>query len=108
MKDNKHIKSFNEATENLNISDVIGNKNDWLKDWKVIDLREVIKEIGGVRWDKHPVQKEWEYQIQERSKGNDRGNLEWVGDNEKTPLINEFLLSRGFKKGDEVIYWVCW
>jgi hypothetical protein len=23
MKDNKHIKSFNEATENLNISDVI-------------------------------------------------------------------------------------
>jgi hypothetical protein len=58
---------------------VIGSKNDWLKDWKVIDLREVIKEIGGVHWDKHPVQKEWEYQIQERSKGNDRGNLElWL------------------------------
>jgi len=25
MKDNKHIKSFNEATENLNISDVSGS-----------------------------------------------------------------------------------
>ena len=105
--EHNRIKRFNENSE-LNISDVSDSKNDWLKNWKVIDLREVIKEIGGVRWDKHPVQKEWEYQILERSKGNDRGNLEWVGDNEKTPLINEFLLSRGFKKGDKVIYWVCW
>ena len=27
MKNNKHIKSFNEATENLNISDVISRFN---------------------------------------------------------------------------------
>ena len=31
MKDKKHIKSFNEATENLNISDVIGSSTDWDK-----------------------------------------------------------------------------
>lgn len=89
----------------MNISDIIDSKNDWLKDWKVIDLIRVVEEIGGDRWDKHPVQKEWAYQIQERSKGNDRGSLDWVGDIKKTPLINEFLLSRGFKKGDKVIYW---
>ena len=31
MKNKKHIKSFNEATENLNISDVIGRFFDWDK-----------------------------------------------------------------------------
>lgn len=31
MKDKRHIKSFNEATENLNISDVIGSSFDWDK-----------------------------------------------------------------------------
>ncbi len=31
MKDKKHIKSFNEAEENLNISDVIGSSTDWDK-----------------------------------------------------------------------------
>jgi len=44
MKDNKHIKSFNEATENLNISDVRSSddtitltKNEletFLQDWE--------------------------------------------------------------------------
>lgn len=90
----------------MNISDVSDSKNDWLKEWKVIDLLEVIKEISGGDYN-HPVQKEWEYQIEERCKGNDSGNLEWVGENDKTPLINEFLLSRGFKKDEKVIYWVC-
>jgi hypothetical protein len=82
--------------------------NKWLKDWKVINLREVVKEIGGVHWDKHPVQKEWAYHITERSRGNDKGNLEWVGDDENTPLINKFLLSKGFKKGEQIIYYVSW
>jgi hypothetical protein len=103
-KDNKSTELDN-TDKKLNLSDV--SKNDWLKDWKVIDLLEVIKEISGGDHN-HPVQREWEYQIQKRSKGNDRGNLEWVGDNEKTPLINEFLLSRGFEKDEKVIYWICW
>ena len=34
MKDKKYIKSFNEATENLNISDVISSKNMWLEKLK--------------------------------------------------------------------------
>ena len=31
MKDKRHIKSFNEATENLNISDVMNSKNQYNK-----------------------------------------------------------------------------
>jgi hypothetical protein len=95
---NKYIKKFNEQSDD----------NNWLTDWKVIDLLEVVKKIGGENWHNHPVQKEWEYQIIERNKGNNRGTLEWVGDNEKTPLINKFLLSQGFKKSDKVIYWISW
>jgi hypothetical protein len=41
MKDLKHIKSFNEATENLNISDVISSEKineDYFKDEKIIEL----------------------------------------------------------------------
>jgi hypothetical protein len=32
MKDNKHIKSFNEATENLNISDVMSKLKSRLRE----------------------------------------------------------------------------
>ena len=41
MKDNKHIKSFNEASENLNISDVISSKtkNEILNLIKSLDDR---------------------------------------------------------------------
>ncbi len=40
MKDNKHIKSFNEATENLNISDVISRLE------KIYDERFFIQAYG--------------------------------------------------------------
>ena len=49
-----------------------------------------------------------QYQIENRSKGNDRANLEWVGDNEETPIINKYLLNCGFNKDDKVLFWVCW
>jgi hypothetical protein len=83
-------------------------KNKWNMNTKVINLREVIKEIGGPRWDLHPVYEEWKYQVLNRCKGNDSANLEWVGDEERTPLINKFLLSNGFKKGEEVLYFISW
>ncbi len=105
--ENNRIKRFNENSE-LNISDVSDSKNDWLMPWKVIDLREVCKKIAGGDFDKHPVYKEWRHQVLERSKGNDRGNLEWVGQSENTPLINNFLLENGFEKNEMVIYWICW
>ena len=72
----------------------------------MICLNFVMKIANGDR--KHPVWEEKKYQILERSKGNDRANLEWIGDNEKTPIINEFLLNCGFNEKDEVLFWVCW
>ncbi len=74
----------------------------------MIDLLELCDEIAnGDR--KHPVMKEKKYQMQVRcGRVNDRANLEWVGDNENTPIINEYLLNCGFNKGDEVLFWVCW
>ena len=42
MKNNKHIKSFNEATENLNISDV--------SDSNVKKLKSIISELPKMRW----------------------------------------------------------
>lgn len=80
----------------------------WLENWRVIDLLELVKEIGGENYQKHKVYKEWQYQIENRGRGNDVANLEWVGQNKKTPLINEFLLSNGFKKDEMVLFWVCW
>lgn len=82
--------------------------NKWLPNWRVIDLRKLVKEIGGEDWHNHPVQKEWQYQVTERGKGNDTANLEWVGQSKETPLINEFLLSHGFEKDEMVLYWICW
>ena len=108
----QHIDKFNKfrltESENLNISDVSDSEKDWLMPWKVIDLREVCKKIANGDFDKHPVYQEWRYQVLERSKGNDRGNLEWVGNNEKTPLINNFLLENGFEKDEMIIYYVTW
>jgi len=78
------------------------------ENWKVINLLRVCQEIGGEDFEEHKVYKEWEYQMENRSMGNDRANFEEVGINKKTPLINEFLLANGFKKGEEVLYWVCW
>lgn len=99
------IKYFNTFELNENNS----TNDKWLKPWRVIDLREVCQEISGKNsFDKHPIYKEWEYQIHNRSKGNDKANLEWVGANEKTPLINDFLLKNGFEKDEMVMYWVCW
>ena len=83
-------------------------ENLWSKSWRVIDLLELVKEIGGLDYRNHDVYKEWEYQIENGGRGNDLANLEWVGDNEKTPIINKFLLSNGFKKGEKVLFWVCW
>jgi len=82
--------------------------NNWEKDWRVIDLLELVKKIGGTDYHNHDVHKEWEYQIQNRGRGNDLANLEWVGENGDTPLINEYLLSNGYKKGEKVLFWVCW
>jgi hypothetical protein len=91
MKETR-IKRFNENSE-LNISDVRSSKNTWLEEWKVIDLLELVSEIAGdVDLEKHPVYEEWQYQVRVRGKGNDSGNLEWVGQNKKTPLINNFYL----------------
>lgn len=39
MKDLKHIKSFNESTENLNISDISGSE----KLYSVDDIHKIIK-----------------------------------------------------------------
>ena len=80
---------------------------NFIKKWEVIDLLQLCKEIANGN-EKRPVYKEWEYQIVERSKGNDRANLEWVGDNENTPIINEYLLDCGFNKGDKILFWVSW
>ena len=65
-------------------------------------------EIGGDDYDHHPIYKEWKYYIERRSIGNDSAKLEWIGSDKKTPLINEYLLSNRFNKGEEVLYWVCW
>ena len=63
MKDNKHIQSFNEHVENLNISDVMKRiseleieyynlEDDWLKDksFKKLDrkyeIQKVFSELG--------------------------------------------------------------
>ena len=43
MKDKRHIKSFNEATENLNISDVMNSKK--IKFNLCIDVEELINFI---------------------------------------------------------------
>lgn len=76
------------------------------KKWEVIDLVELCDIISnGNR--KHPVYKEQQYQIFERSKGNDTANLEWIGHNENTPIINEYLLNCGYNVGDKVLFWVC-
>ena len=90
----KHLKLF-ESTDS------------WIKNWRVIDLRSLVKEIGGENWHEHEIVNEWKYQFEERSKHNDSANLEWVGDNPDTPIINEYLLSHGFKKGEMVLFWVC-
>jgi hypothetical protein len=96
-------------SKHLNISDVRSSKNTWLEEWKVIDLLELVSEIaGGVDLEEHPVYEEWEYQVQVRGKGNDSGNLEWVGQNKKTPLINNFLLNNGFKQDEKVIFYLSW
>ncbi len=42
MKDKRHIKSFNEATENLNISDVMNCKN---QNNKVFEDEEALGDI---------------------------------------------------------------
>ena len=79
---------------------------NFIKKWKVIDLLELCNEIAnGNR--KHPVYKE-EYQIVKKAKGNNRVNLECVGDNENTPIINEYLLNCGFNKGDTILFWISW
>lgn len=48
-----------------------------VKNWAVIDLLELCDEISKGD-NNHPVMKEKQYQIENRSKGNDRANLEWV------------------------------
>lgn len=80
--------------------------NQWLKDWKVIDLLDLVEEISGN--DKsHPVYNEWEYQIQNGGR-NSAGTLSWVGEDEGTPIINQFLLENGFTKGERIMFWVSW
>ena len=51
--------------------------NNWLKNWVTIDLLDLIQEIGGgdKTFRKHPVYKEWQYIIEENSKGNGSGIL---------------------------------
>lgn len=80
----------------------------WKKNWKVIDLLELVKEIGGANYHNHPVYDEWRHFIEERSQGNDKGILEWIGNDDNMPLINEFLLNNGFESGEKAIIWVCW
>jgi hypothetical protein len=58
MKDKKHIKSFNEATENLNISDV--------SDSKLYTRSEVIKLIQDFYIDKN----KWDYNNDQPNKLN--------------------------------------
>jgi hypothetical protein len=58
MKDKKHIKSFNEATENLNISDV--------SDSKLYTRSEVIKLIQDFYIDKN----KWDYNNDQPTKLN--------------------------------------
>jgi hypothetical protein len=108
MKDLKHIKRFNESEENLNISDVSDSENDFIMG-RVIDLRKVCSKIANnFNFDSHPIYQEWRYHLDERCNGNDSGNLEWVGNDGRTPLINKFLLNNGFKKGEQIIYYVSW
>ena len=58
MKDKRHIKSFNEATENLNISDV--------SDSKLYTRSEVIKLIQDFYIDKN----KWDYNNDQPNKLN--------------------------------------
>jgi hypothetical protein len=46
MKDKRHIKSFNEATENLNISDVSGSKVILYEYDTESLITEVIRRLG--------------------------------------------------------------
>jgi hypothetical protein len=108
MKDLKHIRRFNESEENLNISDVSDSENDFIMG-RVIDLRKVCSKIANnFDFDSHPIYQEWRYHLDERCNGNNSGNLEWVGHDDRTPLINKFLLNNGFKKGEQIIYYVWW
>lgn len=96
------IKKFNQINEEFDIN--------WEKDWKVIDLLFLLHKIGGGvdNYREHPVAEEWDYYREERLKRNDTGCLEWVGEDENTPLINKFLLEQGYEKGSKIIYWVSW
>jgi hypothetical protein len=49
MKDKRHIKSFNEATENLNISDVMKRIND---------LKDEYERIRNYEYDKYDGERE--------------------------------------------------
>ena len=87
----------------------MSDNTNWLKPWRTIDILQLCKTIAG-RSDiyYHPVGKEWEYYIEERAKGNDRAIIECIGSDDKTPLINAYLLANGFTKNETVLYWVCW
>ena len=108
MKGDKHIQSFNEHQENLNIPDVSDSKNDWFLG-KAVYLRNVCSKIcGDFDFSNHHVYKEWRYLLDEKCKGNDTGILSWVNRDIKTPLINKFLLHNGFYDGEPIIYFIRW
>lgn len=78
---------------------------DWMVTLKVIDLTEVCRRIAGGKFDDHQVYGEWKHQWN-RTNGDNKGTLEWVGDNQDTPLINDFLLLNGLKEKEPVIFFI--
>jgi len=107
----KHLKTpqqLNEASENLNISDVSDSKNDWLLG-RAVYLRNVCSKIcGDFDFSNHHVYREWRYLLDEKCKGNETGILSLVNRDIKTPLINKFLLHNGFYSGEPIIYYISW
>ena len=81
------------------------NNLKFVRNWDVIDLLELVKEISNDD-DNHPVMTEWQYYIYGKSNG--VGELVWVGENDVTPIINEYLLTCGYTQGDKVLFWLCW
>lgn len=80
---------------------------NFIKNWDVIDFIELCDEIADGN-NKHPVMKEKQYQIINKSKGNNKAVLEWIGDDENMPIVNDYLLNCGFNREDKVLFWISW
>lgn len=76
--------------------------------YKVIDLLDLIEEIGGKNYQSHPVYKEWEYILVDGERTNQSISYSTIGEDAGIPLIDEFLLENEFEKGETVMFYISW